>query len=494
MNTEVNYHPEQLPRVVCQCHPEWVAMYERAWQMAFENMEHPGRAGWKSQMTCMPGAGIIWQWDSCLMTFFARFGHRAFSAMNNIDNLYRLQRSDGFMSMAYVIDTEEPAYGERINPPLFAWAEWEYYLLTGDDRRFETALPRLIKFFDWTQAHRTRITGLYWFEDSGSSGMDNSPRSGYYAEKLNGSDICFVDLACQQALTARMIANIARHLQQTSLADRFVEEHATLRKLINDYHWNDRFGFYFDLFGRDSKTARHNFLNHKTLAAMWAMISDVADNTQVDRLVSHLTNPDEFWTSHPLPSLSKDDPNYDTLGGYWLGGVWAPTNYMVAKGLIHCGRRDLARELAVRHLDAIVAVADDPRYASIWECYSPELMQPATSGYNDICRSHFVGWTGLGPIAMLIEHILGIDVDASRNQITWTIQTPGRHGIENLSFNGRSVSLIADAQSSIADASRTVTIDTTADITVAIVSDPKMPPIVRTCACGQHKLTIPCSA
>jgi glycogen debranching enzyme len=458
LKTGIPCHPELLPEVICDQHPEWVALNRLAWRMGFNNVEHPGKNGWKPQLTCMPGIGILWQWDSCFMTFFARYSNGQLPGMNNLDNLYRLQRRDGYQSMAYRIATEKPAYGERINPPLFAWAEWEYFQVTGDDSRFKRVLPRLVRYFDWLKQNRRRESGLYWFEDTGSTGMDNSPRSGYPAKDEAGSDICFIDLACQQALAAQCVAQIARHLGQARVAERFASEHKDLVRLINEQHWCEKDGIYYDLFSRGRcPELRHNYLNHKTLASFWPMISGIASKSQVRRLVEHLRNPEEFWRPHPLPTLSWDDPNYDPEGGYWLGGVWAPTNYMVARGLQRFGYQDLAREIAVRHVAAMCSVAKNRKYGGIWECYSPEFMRPAAREGAKLVRPDFVGWTGLGPIAMLIEQIFGFDFDAKANRIHWMIVTPGRHGVRNLRFNGQHVSMVCEAASR---GCRRVTIET----------------------------------
>ncbi|MFA5866271.1 MAG: trehalase family glycosidase [Phycisphaerae bacterium] len=440
MEHKYHYQAEKLPKVICNEHPEWAEFYDLAWKAAFSNLEYPSKPGWKPQMTCIPGAGVIWQWDSCFMSMFARYSNGQIPGMNNLDNLYRLQRDDGYMSMSYRVETEKLECGERINPPLMAWTEWEYYRVSGNATRLAKVLYGLIQFFQWVKDHRTRSSGLYWFEDTGASGMDNAPRSGYYSEKLNGSDVCFIDLACQQALSALYIEKIAGHLNRQNIAAQFRKEYAQLKELINQMHWCEQFGFYFDLFTRDRKDLRHNFLNHKTLAGFWPMIADISSEHQVDCLVQHLLNPNEFWTPHPLPSLSKDDPNYDPQGGYWLGGVWSPTNYMVCKGLEKYHRHALAREIAVRHIDAMIAVMRNKSYSTFWECYSPEYPQPSTNGVGQRVRPNFVGWTGLSPIALLIETVLGFDCDASRNRITWTLQTQGLHGIENLHFNGKTVS------------------------------------------------------
>lgn len=444
MKKVYQYDAGGLPNVICDNHSDWVDMYNTAWKYAADNIEYPCKGGWKSQMTCMPGRGILWQWDSCLMALFARFSNDSMPVMNNLDNLYRLQREDGYMSMAYFIDTEEPAYGERINPPLFAWAEWEYFLVSGDDTRFKAVLPKLVKYFDWIKTHRRRANGLYWFTDSGSSGMDNSPRGALFDDQHAGSGICFVDLACQQALTCLYLCKIAGHTGDHAHEARFTQEYEELSGLINERHWCEKTGIYFDLFNRSEAKSRCNFINHKTIAAFWPILAGVANEYQVNKLMEHLADPAEFMRPHPLPTLSADDPNYDPLGGYWRGGVWAPTNYMVTKGLKCRDRHDLARDIAARHLNSMVEVYKNESYNSIWECYSPEYVRPALSEDGVLVRSDFVGWTGLGPIAMLIENILGFGFDARNNRISWNIGTKGRHGIENLHFNKNRVSLVCE--------------------------------------------------
>ena len=444
-NKKLTYDSGKLPEIICAAHPDWCNIYMEAWKTAFENVEYPQHKGWLPQLSCAPGSGNIWQWDSCLMGLFARYSNSSLPAMNNLDNLYRLQRRDGYISMTYVTKTEKPAYGERINPPLYAWVEWEYYALTGDDSRFCRVLPILVAYYDWMKKNRTRKNGLYWFEDTGSSGMDNSPRSGYAAKDLAGSDICFIDLACQQALSAIYIRKMAAHLSKRKLASRFANEHAKLKKLINKLHWSERHKFYYDLFDSSNPQRPPNFLSVKTIASFWPILAEIADEEQVKQLMEHLVNPEEFGTLHPVPSLSRDAANYDPLGGYWLGSVWAPTNYMVVQGLERHGKSQLAREISIKHLNAMVQVMKDKAYGNIWECYSPELMRPATRCHGDkLVRKRFVGWSGLGPISMLIESIFGLSFDAGTNQISWDIRTAGVHGIKNLQFNRGTVSLVCE--------------------------------------------------
>jgi len=427
--------------LICEAHPAWMRLYKEALRFGLENIEIPECAGWLPQLSCMPGEGKVWQWDSCFMSFFARYFGGDLPGMNNLDNLYRLQREDGFLAMCYLMENEKPAYGERINPPLLAWAEWDYYTATGDDSRFERVLPKLLALHRWIKRKRTRDNGLYWFEDTGSSGMDNSPRSGYYAKHLDGSDVSFVDLACQQALAARCMASIAGHLGDASLASEMLDEHGRIADLINRHHWCDRHGFYYDVFNA-LPGRKPNFLNTKTAAAFWPMIAGVADATQAAALVEKLVDPEEFGTEHPVPTLARSDANYNPLGGYWCGAVWAPINYMVVRGLECCGYTALAREITVKHLDAMAAVSEHPEFGSIWEAYAPEGMRPSSKyDLGSLVRNRFVGWSGLGPMAMLLETAFGIFPDASTGSIRWDIRTGGKHGVRGLGFCGGSISL-----------------------------------------------------
>ncbi|OGV54151.1 MAG: hypothetical protein A2X45_07185 [Lentisphaerae bacterium GWF2_50_93] len=434
----------KMPRPIYDANPEWIRLYELAWKIAFKNVEVPENPEWLPQMSCITGSGKIWQWDSCFMTLFSRYSNGTVSALNNLDNLYRLQRADGYISMTYVVNTGLEAYGERVNPPIYAWVEFEHYKYTGDRDRLARIYPILKKYFMWLKCNRRRVNGLYYFEDTGSTGMDNSPRSGYPASNLSGSDVCFIDLSCQQQLSARNLAAIAEAIGETKDIVLFNAEADELSRLINHYCWSERTGFYYDCFTRCSNAERHNFLSCKTAAAFWTIISGAANEDQRRSLVKHLLDPDEFCTLHPVPSLSSGDPNYSPSGSYWLGGVWAPINYMIIRGLSENKYQDLAREIAVKHLSAMSSIMQNPMYGGIWEAYAPEYIRPSTDKDGCNVRDNFVGWSGLGPIAMLIETIIGLSFDAASNTISWRITDSGRSGLENICFNGKRISLVCE--------------------------------------------------
>lgn len=437
------YDKSKLPKPILSGGDEYINLYYKAWEMLFKNIDYIDKEGWKPQLTCMPGVGIVWQWDSCFMVFITNYSNNTVSALNNLDNLYRLRRKeDGYMSMAYDIETEKEAYGNRINPPLMAWAEWEAYLISGDSSRFKIVLPALEGMYSYIENYRKRIPGLYWFEDPGSSGMDNSPRGGYKSYDLKGSDLCHIDLACQQALSAECISNIYTVLGDAEKADFYAKEHQRICELINQYHWSSKAGYYYDFFSRSSTETKMKLINIKTAAAFWTLLCGAAEGEKASRVLEHLFNPREFYTHIPFASLSKDDLNYDETGGYWLGGVWAPTNYVAIRGLVRLEKRKEAKEAATKYLDGMCRTYQKPQYQSIWEAYAPERDVPATTEDGRSVRKDFVGWSALAPITMLIENILGFTFNAKSNTIYFDIPSVDESGIENMLFNGGYISVV----------------------------------------------------
>lgn len=432
----------RLPQPILAEHPDWIRLYWLALKLGWENIRRDSSATIPAHMTCMPGVPNIWQWDSCFMALYSRFLNGVFPLAANLDIMYGYQRRDGFIAMAYDLEKGKPAYGEFVNPPLYAWTEWLLYESSGNADRLKTIFPCLVAYFDWLKKNRRRNNGLYWFEIPGASGMDNSPRGGSYDRK--GSDVCHVDIASQQALSARHLARIAGVLGKSAMARRFESEYRDLAALVNRHHWHEGTGFYYDVFNDPPDYLHCNWLNHKTAAGFWPLLAGIAAPTQTSRLIEHLLNEREFKRPHMIPALSADDPNYDPQGAYWLGGVWPPLNYMIVRGLEAAGRTDYTLELARNHLDNMVLVMDNFQPHAIWECYSPEYPRPGTAKRGQLCRSNLVGWSGLGPIAMLLEDIIGIRANVPERTLFWRVRLTEEHGIRNLGMGSIGIDLLCE--------------------------------------------------
>jgi len=62
-----------------------------------------------------------------------------------------------------------------------------------------------------------------------------------------------------------------------------------------------------------------------------------------------------------------------------------------------------------------------------------------------MCKPNFVGWSGLVPISMLIENVIGLEANTIENKLSWHLQRQDRNGIENLRFGKIITSLICEA-------------------------------------------------
>jgi hypothetical protein len=444
----------ELPRPFIGGREDIVELYYSAWDLAARHISStPGLAA-PDYMDEGFEPDKIWQWDSCFMSMFCRYAHELFPGIESLDNFYSLQRGDGYIGMSYNIVTGGESYPlphGRVNPPLFSWAEFEHYKITGDKDRLARVLPKLLKYDAWLEANRRRGDGSYWFEDGGSSGMDNAPRTCRRNKK--GNDVSWIDLAAQQALSALCLSKAARALGDGPAAEFYSAAHSERSAFINRTLWCEKDGFYYDRLtdGLESESYPGYFSACKTIASFWPLIAEAAPPERAVRLAAHLVNEREFGRPNPVPSLSYDNPNYKDSGGYWHGSVWAPTNYMTVRGLLKYGMSKLAAEITLSYLGMMDRARKNLSPGTLWECYSAETDAPASTETGERCRKDFVGWTGLGPIAMLIECVLGIDADYPAGTIACRPYPTAACGIESLRFGPHRVSLIFGERRSAAE-------------------------------------------
>ena len=439
---------EKLPQPVCAAHPEWIDLYWAAWQMAWDKVAHGSkRSGLAAEYMDEGFSEQIYQWDSCFMMLFAIYGRDAFPVMVTLDNFYSRQRANGYIQRVYeertgLEVTAATADEPMVNPPLFAWAELKYYQVTGDTSRIRRVLPVLIRYFDWLQKKlHAEGTDYLLYNTPLGSGMDNTPRPGI-------GKGAWIDFSSQQAFAALNIAKLAEAIGDSVHSAKFTSMHEKIAAEINKLCWNEKTGFYYD---RQPDGTQSNVMH---IGGFWPLIAGVATSQQAERLIEHLNDPQQFKTPHRVPTLSKSDSAYDPLGHYWLGSVWAPTNYMVLKGINNTLADSIAEnDLAYMTMVMQAGVADTEKvpfeqrygdgYHTIWECFSPEQAAPATRWDNTFyTRQDFVGWSGLTPIAAFIENTLGFTVNGAKNTIIWRIHSEDRHGIENLKLRNQHVSLI----------------------------------------------------
>lgn len=443
-----------LPVPVIEDNSEWVDLYWKAWEIAFSNLQSPLESSPLVSNWIDEGlTDQIFQWDTNFMVMFGRYANHIFPFINSHDNFYASQHADGMICR--VINEADgadhewglgPNYARTINPPLFGWAEIEYYKFTGDKNRLALILPVLEKYAEWIDNNRkdeTTVHNLYW-SNGQASGMDNTPRDDNrpapdeFTDKHSAiNPMGWVDMSSQMSILYDNLSYICLELGDVDKYHSYRKVANEIANRINKYMWDESTGLYYDITEGGSKT------RWKTIASFWPLLAKIASPHQVEKLVENIKDTTTFWRRTPLPSLAADQPFYDINGRYWRGGVWAPTSYMVVKGLNENGNPQLSTKIAEKQMQAMYEVYKST--GTIWELYSPEMYMPATDATGiHMCRPNFVGWSGLIPISMLIENILGFEANGIKSTLKWDLHRRDRHGIENLRFGDIVTSLICE--------------------------------------------------
>lgn len=357
----------------------------------------------------------IFLWDTCFIACYAKYHPDTLPIANALDNFYALQEADGYICREY--DSKgRPVWPKShpvsINPPLLAFAELELFEQSRDIERLKRVYAALKRNFDYLAGYLRRDDGLC-FNDALGSGMDNIPRhpDGWHDD---GQGIAMsheqplpfdykgpspawnvqgraVDTSAQMALCADNLARIACLLGRDGDAVELLRFHAAMKEAINAHCWDEEDGFYYDL-GYGKRIRR------KHIGMFWTLLAGVVPPGRVAPLLGQLANPDTFWRKVPLASYSADQAGFTPDGGYWLGGVWAPTNYMVIRGLQRYGQDALAGKLARRYYDCVAEVFR--RTGTFWENYAPDSLEPGHPAKPDFC-----GWSAIAPVTLMREFI-----------------------------------------------------------------------------------------
>ena len=458
---------EYIPMPICEDHPEYIDFYKKAWELAYLHIkEIPGmpQTPYMDEAFCDTR---IWIWDTCFMTLFCKYAQDVFPGIESLKNFYDVIH--GGKKLANVIPTEkEPHWTNAVpgepyqmlvhiadNPPLFAWAEYENILMSGDKEYIKELLYErkvLQKHYEWIEGLRekTKLPGVcgdtwlinekigYKWEGA-RSGMDNTPRgrTGEHAigRRPNNPDMLWIDAICQQALSAKMIAKMFALLGDAENETLWNEKFSEKKDIVNSLYWDEKDAYYYDI---DCNT--REFYKIMSIASYWTMTAGIASEEQAKALVAQLENPKTMGGMIPMVSLSRSDNDYEPTGVYWRGGVWLPTVYAALIGLKNYGFYNEARTASLKILEHMYKTYVEHEPHTIWEAYSPEEYKPSINEFanGQYVRGDFCGWSALGPISVFIEFILGFHtVDAFEKKIKWQMPDifKGKIGIKNLRFS-----------------------------------------------------------
>lgn len=449
-----------LPAPYWDGHDKEIEMYWKAWQIGIKNICQPlDDSGFVTSYIAPAYNGNIFMWDDAFITMFCRYGRNFFPFQKTLDNFYAKQHPDGFICREIRADGSDcfSRYDPTsTGPNLLPWSEWKYYTQFGDDNRLNKVFPVLAAYYKWLKLNRTWRNGTYWSSGWGT-GMDNMPRvpEGYNTIYSNGHMI-WLDACLQQIMVADILLKMGFYLERWQEIEEFEDDIKKLSEYINKNMWSEQDKFLYDQYADNSLSTTQG------IYAYWALHTDVLPKERLDALVSHLEDTTKFNRPHRVASLAADNPKYKANGRYWTGGVWPGTNYMVISGLTDKGYRRLAHDITMNHYNNVLKVFE--KTGTFWEYYAPENAEP---GF--MARKDFVGWTGLPPIAELIEYIFGIRANVQENNITLDVNLTDGYGIDRYPYGADGLISFKVARRSSADEKPKVTITTNTPFTLTLM-------------------------
>ena len=219
----------------------------------------------------------------------------------------------------------------------------------------EGAYDGLVKYLaHWETVWRRDLSGLCVWASAPHSGEDNQfDRAGVWRSFFCAG----ADVNSFLYLEYLAMAKLAAVKNRATEAAAFLKLAAEKKDAIQSLLWDEGDSFYYD---RDARTGKH--LKIKSVAGYFPLWAGIATREQANRLVEHLTNPQEFWSAYPVPSYARNEKNYtqhhvppplldpyyglDDNHSNWLGGAWGHSNYFIVHGLQQYGFDREAREIA----------------------------------------------------------------------------------------------------------------------------------------------------
>ena len=336
-----------------------------------------------------------WFWDSCFHAI-ALAHVDVERAESEITSLLANQHDDGFVShialwqrdryeesvAAYAIALRNRWLTDEMQPPLLAEAI-AVVAERGRGRAFlDEVLPAAVRFYDWLAAVRDPDgDGLIAILRPDETGLDHSPK---FQELLGAqslddwTDAWYRLAAAYDAVdrrpeamieldrfvvedvmvntiyieNQRVLADLLDRIDRGDEAERFRDRAALATRSLLDKCWDAERGLFFDLAGADER-----WLETNTITCLFPLLLADLDDERAGRLIAHLSDPAEYWTRYPVPSVAINEASFapDELPGkeVWRGPTWLNANWYLVRGLRRHERDDLAAVIVERSLELI---------------------------------------------------------------------------------------------------------------------------------------------
>jgi glycogen debranching enzyme len=306
----------------------------------------------------------VWQWDA----FFHAIAYRHIDLELAEDQLRVVldhQREDGMIPDA--IHDEGVVHRWKLpgtdgesdvtKPPLIGWAALKLYATSGNRDFLDEIYEPLCRWNRWWfEKNDDDHDGIAQYNHGFSSGLDDSP---LWDE---GMPVESPELNTYLVMQMDALAEIATILGLSDDATMWRASAEELAQKIIAHFWDEDAGVFWAM-------RNHQPIRVLTPFNLYPLLTGRMPRAICERLVAHLTDPNEFWTAYPIPTVARNDSKYNP-NQMWRGPTWVNINYLFIEGLQRIGYSDRARELRDKTLAMLM------RHNDIYEYYNPETGNP----------------------------------------------------------------------------------------------------------------------
>lgn len=328
----------------------------------------------------------VWNWDSYFHAIALRYIDSE-TARNQFRILLNHQLPNGMLPdviQDHHVISHTDHYGidaDITKPPLTAWAAWKLYEMDGDKAFLDEIYDALGRSQRWWFAeHDSDRNGLCEYAHPYSSGLDNNPLFDDKRVPLETPD-----LNAYLILQYDHLAKIALELGRADEGREWTAAAEALTRRLVEMRWDEDAGYFWAHYHDQPLRIRTPF-------SLFPLITGRLPSAIAQRLVQHLTDPAQFWTRCPVPTVAQNDPTHDP-NVMWRGPVWINVNYLLIDGLKRAGFPEVAHELRRKTLDMMLKATD------IYEYYNPNTGEKPPRAVS------MFGWSAALFIDLVLDEI-----------------------------------------------------------------------------------------
>ncbi|HBN82418.1 MAG TPA: glycoside hydrolase [Clostridiales bacterium] len=306
-------------------------------------------------------------------------------AKEQILNNLAIQQPDGFLPGTIWMGGEKVRWSEKYgHPPVWPVAVQDYCDIHHETDLIVKCYEPLVKQIRWFENNRNaHCSGFYYMdilEKKWESGVDDGIR---FDQIAAGKYAC-IDATCHVYQLYRYAEKWSEILHIDDSA--FSNKANQLQKFIQEELYDQKTGLFYDSWSVNDPAKQHS-----AFEGMWPVVVGAATPEQANRVIDkHLLNPNKFFTEHPISSVGIDDALFELR--LWRGGTWNSMTYWAARGCVGYNRKDAAKKLLEKALDATAKQFDET--GTIWEFYHPclgkqeDVKRKPYTQYNVPCRDY----------------------------------------------------------------------------------------------------------